>query len=249
MKNIIVMSLILLGGSAYAQDSGPVELTNIDETFSDTVKVSGEFLKGVQLVVEETQDQSLSSFFGGASSRALYVFFAPDALASAEHLSLCVTLSSIDGRYRAHMSYRLNYNQKSKLQGFVKLPFESRHADELSGYADQEIAILVRIKESCDDRLEGKTLVASWNQLQEELFESANLILFIRSDARKDVASFQSNGQTLTSVRCKKIRDTYNVSYDKFCTVKGIQFDKKMRIEFERKNLQSIVPPKPVQLN
>ena len=191
--------------------------TSLNETYSDTVKVSGEFLVGVQL--EATSEQ-----------KRLHVNF-PESTTG----NLCIVLSSIDGKYKANLSYTLTTPQS----GLKDIGFVSEHPKVLMNYSTQEIAVSASLKESCVESFPSKSLVASWNKETKN-----NLILLIRSDARKDTAYIPNFKNKIAHTKCKKIRSSYNVSYDKYCKFENIDINSINEIEIIRKNLQSIEPEK-----
>ncbi len=198
---------------AHSCASAEIMVSQFDEDYSDSVKVSGEFLVGLQLSSE-------------ATPRSLHVLFPRDATGG-----LCIQLSSIDGKYKAMIEHQI----ETPVNGLVRIVFKSKYQDRLRAYGEHELAISASLATSCDPGMQSKKLISSWSGKL-----SNQLLLLIRSSARKDVA--QISGQTgfTEKAKCKKFRKSYNVSYDKYCLLKVEDLTQIDEIEVVRKNLQPI---------
>lgn len=211
MIRIIAISMCFLSSSVFAEIV--VSNNSVNESYSQNVKVVGEFLVGVQLKNKDNK-------------RLLHVLFPKDTSGF-----LCIALSSIDGKYKATLSHQI----ETPVSGTTKINFKSNYPGILSDYSNQEIAISSSIRPSCDSHAISKRLVSSWSD-----DTSDELILLIRSNARKDVAYIPAKNNYVVKSKCKKIRKSYNVSYDKYCSIKGLDLSKISQIEVVRKNLQPI---------
>lgn len=186
---------------------------SVDESYSKNVEVSGEYLVGMQL---ETNNDI----------KSLHVIFPKNSTGN-----LCVELSTIDGKYKAKIKHQII----SPISGSIKVNFKSAYQDVMKDYSAQEIAISASLRNSCDSNIISKRLISSWgDNLTDEL------ILLIRSSARKDVAYIPNKDKYIIKAKCKKFRKSYNVSYDKYCVLKGIDLERMKEIEIVRKNLQPI---------
>ena len=211
MNRVILMLLMFIYGSAIADII--ISADSVNESYSKSVEVSGEYLLGMQLVSKD-------------DSRSLHVFFPKDSKGN-----LCVELSSIDGKYKAKIKHEI----LNPVSGSTKIDFKSQYQDIMKDYTDQEIAISATLRDSCHSNAISKRLISSWsNNVTDEL------VLLIRSSARKDVAYIPNKEKHAITSKCKKFRKSYNVSYDKYCVLKGIDIDGIEEIEIVRKNLQPI---------
>jgi hypothetical protein len=209
MNRLIFLLLMFYHGSGMAEKV--VSINSIEESYSQNVKVSGEFLVGMQLNNSD-------------NSKSLHVIFPKGSTGE-----LIIELSSIDGKYKAE----LRHDIIDPISDFTKINFASEYQEIFNNYESQEIAISATLKKSGKDT----RLMSSWGSNM-----SDELILLIRSSARKDVAYVPSKENHILKAKCKKFRKSYNVSYDKYCILKGIDLEKIKSIEIVRKNLQPIEP-------
>ena len=185
----------------------------LNESYSKNVEVSGEYLVGVQLQAND-------------DIKSLHVIFPKNSKGN-----LCVELSSIDGKYKAKIKHQI----AKPISGPTKVNFESDYQNILKKYSAQEIAISASLRDSCDDNVISKRLISSWGANVTD-----ELVLLIRSSARKDVAYIPNKQEYTIKSKCKKFRKSYNVSYDKYCVMKGVDLGNIEEIEIVRKNLQPI---------
>ena len=218
MNKRIFVLLLLMHNYAMAD----ITINSFKETYSENIEVSGEYLVGIQLNANN-------------NSKSLHVYFPKGSKGN-----LCIKLSSIDGKYKATINHKIT-NPISEL---TKINFTSHYKDILDNYSNKEIAIsasfrdpsskLVGSDKSCDNF---KRLVSSWGGDATD-----DLVLLIRSSARKDVAYIKNGKTQKIKSKCHKFRKTYNVTYDKYCVLKGVDWKKTKEIDIVRKNLQPIKP-------
>ncbi len=190
-----------------------VSSNSVDESYSKNVEVSGEYLVGIQLVTND-------------DLKSLHVIFPKDSKGN-----LCIELSTIDGKYKAKIKHQIT----NPISGVTKVNFKSHYQDILKNYSGLEIAISASLRDSCDSNIISKRLISSWGANVND-----ELVLLIRSSARKDVAYIPNKQKYVIKSKCKKFRKSYNVSYDKYCVLKGVDLGSLKEIEVVRKNLQPI---------
>ena len=200
IQNAAVADIVLSDGSA-------------KESYSNNIKVSGEYLHGIQLASNDNK-------------KSLHIRFPKNSTGN-----LCVDISSIDGKYKAKIEHQI-IDPKSGLQ---KVTFKPRYQKIIEDYDSREIAISASLRDSCDNNVISKRLISSWSANV-----SDELVLLIRSSARKDVAYIPNKQKHILKSKCKKFRKSYNVSYDKYCVFKGVDLENIKEIEIVRKNLQPI---------
>ncbi|GHF94867.1 hypothetical protein [Thalassotalea marina] len=208
-KQLLFVGLTLLSLSSYGNTISILS-KNINESYSKTVKVSGSFFLGFQFSQKSNIDK-LNVLFPSKSTG-----------------TLCIDISSIDGRYKASLEHELT-QAVSKLN---QLEFPTQYQTELTSYKPNELAVKATLGKSCSDR-NRKSLLASWSGN----IEGEHPVLLIRSDARKDVVFVPNISK---SFKCKKFKNEYKVTYDKYCELKGIDITEVGSIKIKRKNLQSI---------
>ncbi len=216
MKLKYFIYLYLIHNTANA-DIHSIQVNTIKESYSENVKVAGEYLVGVQLDAND-------------DSKDLHVFLPNNTKGN-----LCVALSSIDGKYKA----KLEHSIETPMSGLTKVNFNSKHKEKFNAYSNHELAISAKLMPSCDDFKSGKMLISSWGHVM-----TKKLVLLIRSSARKDIAYIPSKNNYTIKAKCKKFRKTNSVSYDKYCELNGVNINSAFEIEIIRKNLQSIAPEK-----
>lgn len=182
----------------------------INESYTETVKVSGTFLLGIQISSQDELEK-------------LNILFPTDSKGK-----LCVDISSIDGHYKAYIEHELSSN----ISGVVELNFPSKYQEKLTKYKSNELAINSRLASSCNDSA-FTSLLSSWSND----FTKKNIIILIRSDARKDVAYLNNSNN---SVKCQKFKNEYTVTYDKYCELNDIDIKSIQNIIIKRKNLREI---------
>lgn len=192
-----------------------IDKDSVKESFSDTIKVSGKFLIGLQLA-NTTKKRKLHIQFPRASTGFL-----------------CIDITSIDGKYHGNIKHEITLPKT----GLELIEFKSKYENKLKTYRDNEIAVLATLRKSCESTNNSTILLSSWGQ---EL--SNKIILLIRSSARADILHHPSIKDSKVSSICKKIKGSYAVTYDKYCVLEGMDVQKSATIEIQRRNLQKIPP-------
>ena len=130
------------------------------EEWHDPIPVSGEIRVGVMA----GSDQTISG-----EQKSFYIKVPQDF----SNNVLCVSISSIDGRYTASMQY----NATHLIPGAInELKWASRYVTDLAEIKDERIAILVGTGEECKDRPK-EFLVAAWDYKsfeEDEIYFYAN---------------------------------------------------------------------------
>lgn len=206
-KKYLALLLIMC---TFVVTSETISIKNINESYSETVKVSGSFYLGMQ-------------FKGKDELGKLNILF-PDHSTG----TLCIDIASIDGRYKASIVHKLS----STVSGLNQLDFPSKYQRELNKYKPDELAVRSSVGKSCSEGNDN-SLIASWSNN----IENHNVVLLIRSDARKDVVYIPGVAK---GFKCKKFKNEYKVTYDKYCEMKGIDITKVDFIQIKRKNLQKM---------
>lgn len=189
------------------------DLISFTESYNQTVKVSGRFHAGINVD-------------SGSRIEGLYV-----DIPAEQSGKLCVSLTSVDGVYRANMEYDVS----DVTSGMIELRFPTAYRGELDQFESDQIAIKASVAASCQD-VQSSFLLASWNT-----FENADsLSILIRSDARRDIAYIPTKANYLYKAKCQRIPSSYGVSYDKKCQFDQVDLDKVEQVEIVRKNLRSL---------
>lgn len=210
MKKLRALCCFILISSTLIAET--ISKKDITESFSETVKVSGTYFLGMQ-------------YNSNQKIKKLHISFPKDSAGT-----LCINIASIDGRYKASINHKLS----SKVSDLISMNFPSDYENELEDYESNELAVLAWLDESCN-KPNDKILVASWDST----IEDQNVLLLIRSDARKDVVHLSNTSKTF---KCKKFRSKYKVTYDKYCELKQVDVLGLNQIQIIRKNLQKIPP-------
>jgi len=216
MKLNYIIYLCLIHSTVNA-DINTIQVKKLEESYNNNVEVAGEYLVGAQLIARD-------------DTKNLHVFLPNNTKGN-----LCITLSSIDGKYKA----RLEHLIETPISGLAKVNFTSDYKEKFNEYSNQEIAISAKLMSSCDEFNSGKMLISSWGHIITD-----KLVLLIRSSARKDIAYIPDMKNHTLKAKCKKFRKTNSVSYDKYCELNGVNINAAVEIEIIRKNLQSIAPEK-----
>lgn len=206
-KVLFLMFVFFLSSTTLAAS---IKVENIDESYSKTVKVSGSFFLGMQ-INQKSALEKLNILFPD-NSKGL----------------LCIDIASIDGRYKASIKHTLT----QAVSGLNQLDFPSQYQTELNNYRPNELAVRAFLGKGCNEG-NSRTLISSWTND----IAGKDVVLLIRSDARKDVV-YIPNIQK--GFKCKKFKSEYKVTYDKYCELKGIDLVKVNLLKIKRKNLQKI---------
>lgn len=210
---------------AYAGLTQANQVSEFTESYSETVKVSGQFLKGLQ-------------FTDVDYAVAPHLYFP-----SAYQGRVCIFVSSADGRYKSQYQYTFT----EPAEGLVSIEFPTKYIDELEEFAPGELGLLATAQPDCSS-LNGNYLVGSWGTPK----SMTNIAVFLRSNARRDVATVFGNnhGASDTSpvtVKCQDLRSNYRVSYDKECVLQDVDASQMTRVIIKRRNLRAM-PDEVVEL-
>lgn len=183
------------------------------ESYTSTVKVSGVYLMGAQ-------------YPGKPNFDSLYV-----KIPKSNESVLCVKLSSVDGNYKALLTYSLNGDEI----GWEKINFSSKFEGEIAKLKYNEVAVLSSIGSGCMAG-SSKIIMSSWASDPSKVTP----IFLVRSDARRDDVYSPSIDQEKFSTRCEEIDSQKKVTYDKSCELKGFNFSELNKFEFKRKHFRPI---------
>jgi len=122
--------------------------------------------------------------------------------------SLCVEISSRDGRYGAEMEYRLDM----VVPGRITLSIPSRHVSDLRGYRSHQIAVLARLGNSCE-RPDGEFVVASWVADH----GTERVLVLVNSPAPEVDVLVPVHGNVVRRVRCSPVREGRAIAYNWQC--------------------------------
>ena len=211
-----LFAVALLG--AYAGLTQANQVSEFTESYSETVKVSGQFLKGLQ-------------FTDVDYAVAPHLYFP-----SAYQGPVCIYVSSADGRYKSQYQYTFT----ELTEGLVSIEFPTQYIDELEEFSPGELGLLATAQQDCSS-LNGNYLVGSWGVPK----SMTNIAVFLRSNARRDVATIFGNndGEHKTApitVKCQDLRSNYRVSYDKECVLQGVDASQMTRVIIKRRNLRAM---------
>ncbi|WP_417666380.1 hypothetical protein [Pseudidiomarina sp.] len=219
-KHIFAMGLWLafsthLLGSIVSNTANANQVSEFSESYSDTVKVSGQFLKGLQ--------------FTDVNFEITPHIYFPRAYLG----SVCVFVSSADGRYKSQYQYTFTEH----VEGVVPIEFPTKYTAELKDFSAGELGLLTSAQPNCA-QLNGDYLISAWGKPN-----SLNAIsIFVRSNARRDIATplLKSDKQPGAAVKCQDLRSNYRVSYDKECLITDVMAEELQRVIIKRRNLRAI---------
>lgn len=201
------------------------QVSEFTESYSETVKVSGQFLKGLQ-------------FTDVNYAVAPHLYFP-----SAYQGPVCIYVSSADGRYKSQYQYTLT----EPTEGLVSIDFPTQYIDELEEFSPGELGLLATAQQDCSTA-NGNYLVGAWGTPN----SMTNIAVFLRSNARRDVATIfgrddSKNKTAPITVKCQDLRSSYRVSYDKECVLQGVDAGQMTRVIIKRRNLRAM-PDEVVEL-
>lgn len=211
-----LFAVALLG--AYVGLTQANQVSEFTESYSETVKVSGQFLKGLQFTDVDY-----------AVAPHLY-------LPSAYQGPVCIYVSSADGRYKSQYQYTFT----EPTEGLVSIEFPTQYIDELEEFSPGELGLLATAQQDCSS-LNGNYLVGSWGVPK----SMTSIAVFLRSNARRDVATILGNNDSENktapiTVKCQDLRSNYRVSYDKECVLQGVDASQMTRVIIKRRNLRAM---------
>lgn len=183
------------------------------ESYTDTVKVSGQLIKGLQFKRSELELEPFVYFHRVYQG------------------TVCAEVSSIDGRYRSQFEVAFN----EQVSGLTPLPFPTQYKDQLSAFKANELALLIWNAKTCQAS-DKQFFIASWGDGSIE----TSLQMLIRSSARRDVVTAKTKQSASTSSKCASIKAAYTVSFDKLCEVSGINLNDLSDLTLKRRNLRAL---------
>jgi hypothetical protein len=163
------------------------------EKWQDRVPVGADFLVGIH---SNQKDESIDP------SR-LFV-----TLPKNHGPILCVSISSIDGKYKA----KLEYDIKNTGSGEFEFEIPTEHKDKLSKYKTQNVAIISKSGQSCTST-NGIYHVASWNKSLED-----KRYMYFGGETPVSISLFDAKGK-ITKVKAEKIEGVPAISYKWKCEV------------------------------
>ncbi|MCK7460206.1 hypothetical protein [Idiomarina aminovorans] len=208
IKPLLVATLALFALSSQAN-----QVNGFTESYSDTVKVSGQFLKGLQYADAQFETTP-------------HIYF-PRAYSG----TICVFVSSADGRYKSQYQYSF----AEPVEGLIAISFPTQYKEELSAFTSNELGLLATVQDDCK-QTNGRYLVSAWGKPK-----SLNSIsIFIRSNARRDIAVPRATQASPNPVKCQDLNSSYRVSYDKECIITNVSADALQQVVIKRRNLRAI---------
>lgn len=193
-----LLLLVIVNLSAYTQTKviSPNKklLKSTWEVYYQKVPVSGEIRVGL-MAFENDEKIIPKSFFVKIPQH--------------QESSLCVEISSRDGRYEANIPYDI----KSLKSGVYEFELPTKHADELKKYTLKDITILAKIGESCTSN--GSYYVLStWNKPD---LNTGQLHIYLNSD-QPTFIQFESGGIS-RKITCERIEENASIAYNCSCVV------------------------------
>lgn len=200
--NLIVLLFLSGVGNVWAQSTQPLEPKERPpdwERYTAEVPVSG----GLRVGFMNDTDGKIQD------PRVVYAL-----IPSSRPTSLCVEISSQDGRYSANLEYDLS-NTDSGWQS-LRVPTEKR--SELSGYDRDGLVVLANLSESCDGST-GTFVVTSWQHRAADDGGKAGEYLYVYLNSRVPTTIVSGvGGQVDNEVRCQKLGDI-TTAYNLRCAV------------------------------
>lgn len=131
--------------------------------------------------------------------------------------TLCVEISSRDGRYEA----RLPYDISGLKEGIHEFELPTRYASDLRNYAVKDIVILAKIGKDCESSGSFYVL-SSWNKPPEN---SPDIFVYLNSDKPVFFRFKRLKDNEIVNIECKPINVPVSVAYNCKCEipVKDIQ--------------------------
>lgn len=194
MRQIVLISLILLTFKSFSQSFSPILKQKDWEKWQDRVPVGAEFSVGVMDVNTTSKINPTNFYVKIPQSHSKF---------------LCVSVNSIDGKYKAVLEYDISSVNKA---GVFQFNIPTRYQEKLIKYREQEVAIIVRTEANCSSST-GDHFIASWHDLN--LLEK--VVVYINSES--PVILKLSKGKEVEDIKCKKIYDTDAISFNCECEI------------------------------
>ena len=140
---------------------------------------------------------------------------------------LCVTIASIDGRYRANLSYEMS-RLSSSTSRVRQLSLPTKYVKELRSYDPKQLAILSSINESCSSEPESY-LISSWYEVP----RVDTLSVFINSDVYASVIGGQAH-EIEFEYTCRRMRGDTK-TFNRECRLPLSEVDPRATLEIRQR--------------
>lgn len=191
-----------------------INVADVVESYTETVKVSGKYHLGFQ-------------YDSPPDLKSLHVYIPENSKGD-----LCLFLSSIDGKYKAELSYKLTGNEV----GLTKVNFKSLHEEKVKYSDSRQLAVVASIEKSCSEFNGSNLIIASWT----DDIKGASPILLIRSEARIDEVNIPTVSDSQYKFKCKKIAFEKTVTFDKYCQLDSDLLKTFGTLEVRRKHFRAM---------
>ncbi|MHA6687647.1 hypothetical protein [Mesorhizobium sp. A556] len=196
--------LTLLATSASAQqDDVMLELANqpeFTERFAGNTQVNGQFLSGL----------AYASSLNKLDLKQLRLSYSHPLDATAN--SVCVRITSDDGRYWASNLYRA----KGSFNIAPRVPIPTSYEEQLKAYDASSLLVLAMFSENCNEA-SGKTYVPG---MLGDKKEDAELIASVNVSQSKVSATLSdADGNIVQKVKCKKPDGGAKVTFSHLCRI------------------------------
>ncbi|MEO5358324.1 MAG: hypothetical protein H7844_13655 [Nitrospirae bacterium YQR-1] len=192
IKYLILLVAILCFVPAIAFSE--VTMVNFSEDYTDKVPVAGSISVGAMVNVDNSTIDSQ---------------FMTLLMPETQSPKLCMSITSIDGRYKANYEYNIK-NQKNEL---ILLPTKTKHGSKLKKLRENQVAILATLNKTCKD-IPDKVIFASWKRN----VTAGNLNkYYVYLNWDNNVSIVSSDGKTELA-NCKKITDN-SIAYNYECVL------------------------------
>jgi len=199
-----LLSYLLFAGNVQAAGLQPV-LDTFEETYDDSVSVSGQLLGGLMYRGGDVQKVDVKS---------LYVDYGYSSLEPGE--MVCFRVASRDGVYTAKWTVRLEQEKDKKP---VLVSFDTVYADYLNALNTDELAVVASHSEQCGSR-DAVYLPTLWGLNQER---ATHLTAFLNTDATAVYAALMVKDENdkvtaKAEIQCELLLGTDNkTNFDTIC--------------------------------
>jgi hypothetical protein len=125
--------------------------------------------------------------------------------------TMCVEISSRDGRYEA----RLPYTISSLKEGIYQFELPTQYVSDLKNYSIKDIAILAKIGRDCESS-ESYYVVSSWNKPPEN---PPHIFIYLNSDKPVFFRFKRLKDNEIINIECKPINAPISVAYNCKCEI------------------------------
>jgi hypothetical protein len=198
--------VLLLATSAPSIDIQTIKLakTSYVENFAGNPKISGSLLVGLIIGVP----------FGKYHPEEVGLYLSADARGR----NACVEISSRDGRYFAQNAYHIPNEQ-----GIGRFETSTKFAEQLAQYEAEELAILVRLVETCNSAEGGLLAPATLTTKSADRTIVKNgrrsLRVLVNADKERLNIILTKNGVVAATGICETARDAVRISFTSSCAL------------------------------